>query len=102
MDAAEYQRHADQLGAGPEETTHALAGARWDIAHQPERGTDDDPYAAAAQALAASRIPRQAELAEISFQCHSWTPGGLTPALYGPTPADRFMQWYEQATAGRH
>lgn len=101
MDTAEFHRIADQFGAPTEEREHELANARYDIARRPETVHGRDAYQIAADALTAHRALPHPKLAEVRFLHHSWTPGGLSPALYGPTPADLFMRWYSKATAGR-
>lgn len=99
MDAAEYRRIADQLGAGPVETAHELACARWDLLHRPDRVRGSDPYEAAAQALTAARARPERHQPAVEFAHHAWTPGDLVPAHWGPTRADEWMAEWERLTA---
>ena len=98
MDAAKYRRIADQLGAGPVETAHELACARWDVTHRPDRAHGRDPYAMAADALTAARARPVRHLEERRFAHYAWAPGHMVPDAWGgQTPADEWMQWWEQA-----
>ena len=96
MDAADYHRLAAELGAPDEERDHELACAEWDLTHRPERVVGDNPYETAARALTAARAPRE-PLAEVHFTHHHWTPSVSAGIPFEPTPADKFMQWYERA-----
>lgn len=91
MDAAEYQRIADQLGACDVERDHELACARSD--------GYSDPYEAAAAALTAARALPERHLEPVRFAHHAWGPGDVVPDHWGTTKADEWMSWYEQATA---
>lgn len=84
MDAADYHRLADQLGACPEERDHELANAHWDLQHQPASVHGRDAYTIAADALTAARAMLERHLEPVEFTATehpAWTPGQALAAL---------------------
>lgn len=101
MDATDYRRLADQLGACTEERDHALACAHSDLTRRPHEVNGSDPYAYAARLLTAARALPERHLPDVTFAHHAWKPGDIVPAHWGETKADRFMQEWESMTTSR-
>jgi hypothetical protein len=98
MDAAEYQRIADHYQVCQIERDYELACARWDVVNRPDRAHGRDPYAMAADALTAARAHPRRHLPEHHFAHYAWQPGDIVPDHWGRTPADEWMEWFQQAT----